>query len=64
MTEQQSKEFTKTARQLPQLVSELVGNITHKNGKLAVVVINILLALLNKLKKQLKDSRTDESRIS
>lgn len=64
MTEQQSKEFTRTAKQLPSLVSELTQNLIGNKPKLAVIVINILLQLLNKLKKQLKDSRQDESRIS
>lgn len=64
MTEQQSKEFTRTAKQLPSLVSELTQNLIGNKPKLAVIVINILLQLLNKLKKQLKDSREDESRIS
>lgn len=64
MTEQQSKEFTRTAKQLPSLVSELTQNLIGNKPKLAVIVINILLQLLNKLKKQLKDSRENESRIS
>lgn len=64
MTEQQSKEFTRTAKQLPSLVSELTQNLIGNKPNLAVIVINILLQLLNKLKKQLKDSREDESRIS
>lgn len=64
MTEAQSKEFTRTAKQLPSLVSELTQNLIGNKPKLAVIVINILLQLLNKLKKQLKDSRENESRIS
>lgn len=63
MTEQQSKDFIKSAKQLPSLVNELVQHLIGGNPKLAVIVINILLQVLNKLKKQIKDSR-DESRIS
>lgn len=53
----ENKQLLVNAKQLGPILKELLEHLGSGNGRLAVIVINLAISILNKIKKQLKDSR-------